>query len=79
MICSSFHTLLIYILNISESLAGKVIWITGASSGIGRALAVKLASVRCRLVISARRENELQKLKEECVGKNACSLRITYN
>jgi len=51
-----------------ESLAGKVIWITGASSGIGRALAVKLASVRCRLVISARRENELHKLKEECVA-----------
>lgn len=37
----------------------KVIWITGASSGIGEALALELAKQEARLILSARREDEL--------------------
>lgn len=37
----------------------KVIWITGASSGIGEALALELAKKEARLILSARREDEL--------------------
>jgi dehydrogenase/reductase SDR family member 7B len=41
---------------------GKVIWITGASSGIGEALAQTLAKEGAIIVLSARRESELQRV-----------------
>ncbi len=40
----------------------KVIWITGASSGIGEALALALAKKEARLILSARREEELRRV-----------------
>ncbi|MDP1802560.1 MAG: SDR family oxidoreductase [Bacteroidota bacterium] len=40
----------------------KVIWITGASSGIGEALALQLAKKEARLILSARREDELKRV-----------------
>ncbi|MGB5093194.1 MAG: SDR family NAD(P)-dependent oxidoreductase [Parvibaculum sp.] len=43
----------------------EIVWITGASSGIGRALALKMAGVGYRVVASARREGELQVLAAE--------------
>ena len=45
----------------------KVIWITGASSGIGKAVAIKFAQNGWTVVASARREsllNELKKINE---------------
>ena len=42
----------------------KVIWITGASSGIGRALAIKFADEGWIVAASARRENLLQELNK---------------
>ena len=42
----------------------KVIWITGASSGIGRALAIKFANEGWIVAASARRENLLQELNK---------------
>jgi len=50
-----------------SSLRGKVVWVTGASSGIGKNLALDLAKYGVRLVLSARRESELLKVKEECL------------
>ena len=45
--------------DVSGQLAGKVIWVTGASTGIGEALALQSAKHGARVVISARREQLL--------------------
>ncbi len=46
----------------------KVVWITGASSGIGEYLAYDLCARGAILVLSARREDELQRVKAACQG-----------
>jgi short-subunit dehydrogenase len=46
-------------------ITGKVIIVTGASSGIGRAVALALAQERARLALVARRETLLVSLAEE--------------
>jgi len=42
----------------------KTIWITGASSGIGKALAIKFANEGWKVAASARRENLLKELNQ---------------
>jgi short-subunit dehydrogenase len=49
----------------ARSIVDKVIIVTGASSGIGRATALALAPQRPRLVLVARRQNLLASLEEE--------------
>lgn len=44
----------------------KVVWITGASSGIGEALAYTFAKQNAKLILSARREDELQRVATAC-------------
>jgi len=48
-------------------LKGKVVWITGASSGIGRELAKVLAKNGVKLALSARNIRELEATKQECL------------
>ena len=48
------------------NVTGKIIWITGASSGIGEALAYALASKQARLILSGRNLEALAQVKEKC-------------
>ncbi|MCR8560748.1 SDR family oxidoreductase [Mucilaginibacter sp. BJC16-A38] len=44
----------------------KVVWITGASSGIGEALAYALSAAGAKLILSSRRLPELERVKQGC-------------
>src|SRR5262245_47263768 len=46
-------------------LSGKVALVTGASVGLGRAIAQLLAEEHCRLAIVARREERLERAADE--------------
>ncbi|GMN08716.1 SDR family NAD(P)-dependent oxidoreductase [Croceitalea sp. MTPC9] len=48
---------------------GKTVWITGASSGIGEELAYQLSLRNCKLILSARRKEMLEKVKDKCANK----------
>lgn len=54
--------------------AGKVVWITGASSGIGEALVYKFTGMGSEIIISSNDQAGLERVKENC-GKD--SERIT--
>ena len=51
--------------NLNRQVEGKVIMITGASSGIGRTTALRLAETKARLVLVARDQQELEKVAAE--------------
>ena len=44
----------------------KVVWITGASSGIGEALAYAFYEEGANLILSARRKSQLERVMSEC-------------
>lgn len=46
-----------------EDLNGKVVWITGASSGIGKAIAQQCAALGAQVVLTARRHEELENVR----------------
>ena len=47
-----------------QDLSGKVVWITGASSGIGKEAATQLYKIGAKLILSARTESALLDLKK---------------
>ena len=55
----------------------KVIWITGASSGIGKALAIKFANEGWQVATSARRENLLKELSDKYPNIQSFPLDVT--
>lgn len=48
------------------NLKDKIIWITGASSGIGKELALQLSEKGCKLILSSRNQASLEAVKALC-------------
>ncbi len=54
----------------------KTVWITGASSGIGEALVYQLAKQQANIIISARRGEELERVKKQANYQNISVLTL---
>ena len=48
-----------------DAYKGKVVWVTGASSGIGKELVIQLAAQGAKLILSARREDTLKQIQSQ--------------
>ena len=60
-----------------SDVAGKTIWITGASSGIGKGLALALAAQGARLVLSGRNRDALDEVATHCPGSLVEAFEVT--
>ncbi|KNZ33360.1 MAG: short-chain dehydrogenase [Methylibium sp. NZG] len=60
-----------------ENWSGKVVWLVGASTGIGRATAARLHAAGARVVVSARSEAGLQAFVQGHPGSLAIALDAT--
>lgn len=58
------------------SLKGKTVFITGASSGIGKSTAMAFAQQGCRLLLCARRLDNLQAIQQEFIAAGAPSVHL---
>lgn len=59
-----------------RNLDNAVVVVTGASSGIGRATALRFAAEHCTLIVTARREEALQDLVGECERMGARAMEL---
>lgn len=62
-----------------SGIEGKVVAITGASSGIGAATAIHLAEKGARLVLGARRADRLDEVVEEITGKGGSAVGVVVD
>eukprot|EP01134_Creolimax_fragrantissima_P005970 CFRG5970T1 len=58
-------------------LQDKVVWITGASSGIGEALAYKCYTRGAKLILSSRNVAKLNEVRDNCLAMGECENRTT--
>lgn len=54
----------------NDMIKGKIVAITGASSGIGKAIAMKLTAAGAKVVLAARREKKLMEIVSTITEKN---------
>ena len=52
----------------SNAYRGKVVWIVGASKGLGQELALHFASLGAKLILSSRSAEKLEQVKLECLS-----------
>ncbi len=57
------------------SFTGKTIWITGASSGIGQAVATEISKEKVILILSGRNETALKEVGKLC-EKNGSTVQV---
>jgi dehydrogenase/reductase SDR family protein 7B len=63
----------------SSDLKGLVVWITGASSGIGAATAREAASRGAALILSGRRTEALAEVARDCESRNASTALLPFD
>lgn len=59
---------------LKNSLPGKVVLITGASSGLGEALAHTFYIAGCKVVLAARRQDELERVRKNLLELHSVRL-----
>src|SRR3954471_2546159 len=62
--------------NEPELLSAKTVVITGASSGVGRAITLEFARKGAKLVLGARRRSVLDEVVEECKELGATAMAV---
>jgi dehydrogenase/reductase SDR family protein 7B len=58
---------------------GKTIWVTGATSGIGKEVALALSKENCRLILSGRNEEALSELKTICEKNGSTAITAPFD
>jgi NADP-dependent 3-hydroxy acid dehydrogenase YdfG len=61
---------------VDRPLEGRVAIVTGASSGIGAAIAQKLAKCGALVAMAARREDKLEELKKSIQGDGGVAIAV---
>ena len=59
-----------------ERFRGKVIWITGASAGIGEVLARRFSEMGAKLVLSSNETDELERVRDACAKAGAHAMAL---
>ncbi len=58
---------------------GKTLWLTGASSGIGKAVALELSLKKCHLILSGRKEQALQEVADTCIKNGSTAWIVPFD
>ena len=56
----------------------KTLWITGASSGMGRAFAIELSKKKCQLILSGRNKGSLDQVSKICKVKGITRAELPF-
>jgi short-subunit dehydrogenase len=59
--------------------SNKTIWITGASSGIGKAISIEISSEKANLILSGRNEKALTEVAEVCIKNGSTAEVIPFD
>jgi NADP-dependent 3-hydroxy acid dehydrogenase YdfG len=59
-----------------NNLEGKVAIVTGAGRGIGKAISVSLAKAGCRIVLAARKREQIEAVQKEILSKGGDALGV---
>ena len=62
--------------NKSRDFTGKVVLVTGSSSGIGKSIVSLFAALGAHVVVTGRNDTEIQRVAQECQTLSPKSLKV---